>query len=208
MQSFDTGQLFFKYRHPLLILLVGAVLISGGLFFLKSGISSGTKIEILDDGLSETSGKFISVEVAGEVVTPGVYKVPLGSRVEDALILSGGFSGGADRDWTEKYLNRAAKLSDGQKIYIPGVSEQSVAPGAKNGGQYQSTSASFSSDSKVPININSASLGELDALPGIGPVYGQSIIDHRPYSNVEELLSKGALKKNVYEKIKDLVSIY
>ena len=58
------------------------------------------------------------------------------------------------------------------------------------------------------ININTASLQELDTLPGIGPVYGQSIVEHRPYSNIEELMSKGALKKNVYEKVKDLVTIY
>ena len=58
------------------------------------------------------------------------------------------------------------------------------------------------------VNINTATLKELDTLPGIGPVYGQNIIEHRPYSTVEELLSKAVLKKNVYEKIKDKVSVY
>ncbi|MHA2055880.1 MAG: ComEA family DNA-binding protein [Candidatus Hodarchaeales archaeon] len=56
--------------------------------------------------------------------------------------------------------------------------------------------------------MNTATLKELDSLPGIGPVYGQSIIEHRPYSTVEELLSKDALKKSTYEKVKDLVTVY
>jgi len=57
-------------------------------------------------------------------------------------------------------------------------------------------------------NVNSANQSELEDLTGIGPVYAQSIIEHRPYSNVEELVSKGALKKSVFEKIKDSVTAY
>jgi competence protein ComEA len=158
-----------------------------------------------------TSGQIsgeITVEVTGEVINPSVYKLSSGSRVEDLLIISGGFSISADRFWTDKYLSRVAKLTDGQKVYIPSVNQQSNFLSAKNSGGDQTISPDFSSDSNILINVNTTSLSQLDLLPGIGHVYGQSIIEHRLYSNVEELLSKGALKSSVYQKVKDLVTVY
>jgi len=199
---------FLKYRLLLIILLTGVVLIAGGIFLNKLNIS-GTKVEVLQ---ATTEGQNalgeIVVEIAGEVEKPGVYRLPGGSRVEDLLVSSGGVSSSADRDWMAKALNRAAKLSDGQKIYIPKVNEQSTQGSAKNTAEYQTISPIFSGQESGLVNINTASLKELDALPGIGPVYGQNIIEHRPYSNVEELLSRAVLKTSVYEKIKDLISVY
>lgn len=210
MQGFDYRELLSKFRYPLLIFLIGITLVLGGIFFFKSGPSfGGTKVEVLTDGVEENNNsKSITTEISGEVINPGVYKLSNDGRVDDLLIAAGGFSQKADRVWTDKYLNRAAKVSDGQKIYIPSIDKQSDVLSAKNVGGDQSISTNFSSDSKILININSASLGELDTLPGIGQVYGQSIIEHRPYSNVSELLSKEVLKKSVYEKIKDKISIY
>lgn len=200
---------FQRYRYPLLILLVGLVLSLLGLFIVKSGlIPPSAKVEVLSSTTSGEGTNEIAVEIAGEILKPGVYKLASGSRVDDLLIISGGFTASADRVWTDKYLNRAAKLTDGQKIFIPSINEQSNVLSAKNTGGDQTVSSTLSSDSKTLININTASLGELDTLPGIGPVYGQSIIEHRPYSNIEELLSKGALKSSVYQKVKDLVSVY
>lgn len=183
-----------SYRKILLICLVGLVLIGLGVLFLKAGNLSGTKVEILNS-TKEGEGAFseIVVEVSGQVEKPGVYKLPFGSRVEDALILSGGLSSSADRVWVEKSLNRAAKLIDGQKLYIP---------------QKGTSNLSNTGNTSNLININTADAKTLDTLPGIGQVYGQSIIEHRPYSNIEELLSKGVLKTGVYEKIKDKITVY
>ena len=215
MQGINFDELFVKFRYPLLILLVGLILTLIGVFIVKSGLtSSSTKVEVLTASTSGQASGEITVEIAGEVLKPGVYKLPAGSRVEDLLIISGGFTAGADRSWTDKYLNRAVKLTDGQKIFIPkvgtipSVNQQSNTTGAKNSGGDQTTSSTFSSDSNALININTASLSQLDSLPGIGPVYGQSIIEHRPYSDVPELLSKGALRPSDYQKVKDLVSVY
>jgi competence protein ComEA len=210
MDGFNYQELLSKFRYPLLIFLIGMVLVLGGIFFFKSGLSfGGTKVEVLTDGVEENNNsKSITAEISGEVVNPGVYKLSSNGRVDDLLIAAGGFSQKADRVWTDKYLNRAAKVIDGQKVFIPSVDKQSDVLSAKNVGGDQSISTNFSSDSMGLININSASLGELDSLPGIGQVYGQSIIEHRPYSDVSELLSKGVLKKSVYEKIKNEISIY
>jgi competence protein ComEA len=218
MQGFDSGELLTKFRYPILILLIGTILIGGGIFFYKSGLNfGGTKVEVLGSttenssadvsGSASGSGELV-VEISGEVINPGVYKLPNGSRVDDLLIVAGGFSANADRAWTDRYLNRAAKITDGQKVYIPPVSQQSTGSTARGGGGDQTVSPAISSDSNALININTASLSQLDALPGIGQVYGQSIIDHRPYSTVDELLSKGALKTSVYNKVKDMVTIY
>jgi competence protein ComEA len=209
VNSFNIGELIIKFRYPLLILLLGLILTAFGVFISKSGLMSPpTKIEVLNSTTSGQINGTLTVEVSGQVITPGVYKLAAGSRVEDLLIISGGLTSLADRIWTEKYLNRAAKLTDGQKVYIPSVNEQSSVVSAKTGGGDQTVSANFSSDSNALININTASLTQLDSLPGIGQVYGQSIIEHRPYSNVEELLSKGALRSSVYLKVKELVSVY
>jgi len=195
-----------KSRGILLTLLFGVILVGFGVFFFKSGLGSpSTKVEVLEATTESQGNREMVVEIAGEVEKPGVYKLPGGSRVDDLLAVSGGLGANANRDWVEKYLNRAAMLVDSQKIYIP---SQSEALSAKETGGDQSVSADFSGQGSGGTNINTASLSELDKLPGIGPAYGQSIIDHRPYSTNEELVSKGALKKSVYEKVKDLVNVY
>ena len=191
---------FFRFRYAILIFLLGVILTGVGLFISQNEKDGDTdQVEILT-GASEArdEGSEIVVEIAGEVEKPGVYKLPKNSRVEELLIASGGISEGADRDWMEKSLNRAARLSDGQKIYIPAVGEQRSNPSGE----------SWGSGGSGLININSASQKELESLPGIGPAYAQNIIEHRSYSNVEELSTKGVLKKSTYEEIKDLVTVY
>jgi competence protein ComEA len=198
-------------RNKVLILIgtIGLILIAVGIFFFKSGLDfGGTKVEVISGSTEIDNPKNITAEIAGEVISPGVYKLQEESRIDDLLVLAGGFSAKADRVWADKYLNRAAKITDGQKVYIPSINQQSISSSAKLGVGYQTVSPSFSSDSLRPVNINTASLQELDTLPGIGQIYGQSIIEHRPYSNVSELTSKGVLKTSVYNKIKDLISVY
>lgn len=209
MQSFDTLELLSKFRYPILFVLSGAVLLTAGIFVFKLGtMPASTEVEVLSAATSTDNPENITVEISGSVVKPGVYKMPYVSRIDDLLIVSGGFAADADRVWTDKYLNRAGKLADGQKIYIPSIDKQINAKTAKDGEVYQSGSAAFLPDSNTTVNINTATLKELDSLPGIGQTYGQNIIEHRPYSNTSELLTKGVLKQSVYDKIKNLVTVY
>ena len=209
MKNFNYSEFFLKFRYPILIILIGLVLTACGAFFVKSGIlSSSSKVEVLEATTSGQVQSKITAEIAGEVIKPGVYNLPAGSRVDDLLTVSGGLTASADRVWTDQYLNRAAKLTDGQKVYIPGVSQQSASATAKNGGGGQTVSSTISSDSNTLVNINTGSAAELDSLPGIGPVYAQNIVEHRPYSTLEELVSKGAIKQSLYDKIKNLITIY
>ena len=196
-------------KKILLIILTGFVLTGIGAIYLKSGASMGTtKVEVLEDSVASQNTSEITVEVSGSIENPGVYKLASGSRIEDLLVSAGGFSKDADRNYLDKYLNRASKLTDGQKLYIPSLGEQTLGVSAKEGTPDQTISSTFGAQNGVSVNINTASLTELDSLPGIGQVYGQSIIDHRPYSNTQELVSKGAIKQNVFEKIKNQVTTY
>lgn len=201
MENLD--KFLFKFRYPLLISLFGIIFLGTGVLFFKNGNRvSSTKVEVLNSSTeNQNNVSEIFVEVSGQVEKPGVYKLEKGARVEDALILAGGLSAGADRVWVEKSLNRAAKLIDGQKIYIPKVNDSTVPLRQGFAGQGEVTNNGLT-------NINTADLKTLDLLPGIGQVYGQSIIEHRPYSNIEELTSRGVLKTGVYEKIKDKISVF
>lgn len=195
-----------KYHRYIIFLLIGLILIGFGIFLFKTGsFDQNNKVEILNSAVEPLEGQEITVEIGGAIEKPGVYKLSNTSRIEDLLITSGGLSASADREWVSKNINRASKLTDGQKIYI--YSQSEVESAKKNGGSLDikgvSTTA-LTGDLEL-ININTASLSELDTLPGIGPVYGQKIIDNRSYSTLEELVSKGVIPQKTFEKIVDKI---
>lgn len=209
--NIDWEELLLKYRYQILLVLVGVILIGLGVFLFKNKDSLySSSVEVLESssGNEDIGSGEVVIEVAGAIETPGVYRLSTNARVEDALIAAGGISVDADRDWMEKTLNRAAKIIDGQKIYIPRVNEQISGMSASNVAGYQSTSSVGGSDFSRTVNVNIASQKELESLWGIGPVTAQNIIEQRPYSSVEELLNKKILKSNVYETNKDKLSVY
>ena len=155
-------------------------------------------VEIIKGSSNQNTSDTVVVDVAGEVERPGVYTLPNSSRMGDAIVLAGGFSAAADRNWVAQMLNLASELKDGQKIYIPARQE---ALGASPG-----TPSMPGSQGK--ININTASLGELDSLPGIGEVRAQAIAAQRPYGDIAELISKAQVPQSVFEKIKNQISTY
>lgn len=209
-----TSLLTSSFSQKLVIfLLLGLILIGFGVLAYKTDIFlSGDTVEVLNnttvgqnagpDGSSE-----IVVEISGSVEKSGVYKMKVGDRVDDVLIVSGGLSATADRDWVEKNINRASKLIDGQKIYI--YSQSEVESAKTNGGIKldQGVLGESSSNFSDLVNINTASQSELEKLIGIGPVYAQKMIEHRPYSNTQELVSKKIIPQKTYEKIKSEISL-
>jgi competence protein ComEA len=206
-ESLGFEKILDKNKIPFALAIIGLILVGFGAFMYRQGSFGKTpEIEVLES--ATINEEEIVVEVAGAVEKPGVYKLHDGSRVEDLLIVAGGVSATANRDWMEKMINRAARLKDGQKLYIPDVDEQTDVLSAKRTGGEQTTSPAWGSGLGDMVNINTATLKELDALPGIGPGYGQNIIEHRPYSNTEELLINDVVPKNTYEKIKDSVTVY
>jgi competence protein ComEA len=197
----------YKNRIYLALILLGAIFLGSGVFLFRNP-KQDPNIEIVEMASETKENKDIYVEIAGAVENPGVYSLPPNARVEDLFIKAGGLTGDADKAWMEKYVNRAAKLFDGQKIYLPRENEHSLDLSANNSVGEEEALLGTSTNTDELVNINTASQKQLESLPGIGPVYAQNVIEHRPYSSIEELVSKEALKTHVYEKIKDLITIY
>lgn len=191
------NEIIDQYKIPIALSLVGLVLIIGGLF--SSGLFKKTiKLQQFPKE-SLTNYQKIKVDISGAVINPGVYEIETGSRMEDLVKSSGGFSASASAEYISKTINLATKISDGQKVYIPFEGESPQYSGVGVMG-IQTTSSS-------KIGINSATGGQLEALPGIGAVTAEKIISKRPYQSVDELLIKKVVSKTVYDKIKDLVDL-
>ena len=198
-------EIILRYKRSIIVGLIGCLFLGFGILSFNKESFKSNDIEIVT---SEKAGNTIKVEIAGSVNSPGVYSFDSEGRVEDVITMAGGLSGDANIEWVSKFLNKAAYLSDGQKIYIPSINEQTTAMSATLGVGDQSTSGTQNGDSSKIVNINTASQKELEALSGIGPVTAQNVIEHRPYSSLEELVSRDILKKNVFEKIRDQLTLY
>ena len=163
------------------------------------------------DDADESSAKSSSaaevyVDVDGAVVSPGVYRLKEGARVSQAIDAAGGLT--AEADVTG--LNRASKVADGQKIYVPKVGEQQTvtAGGGADGGAVVTSGAN---DAAGLVNINTASVAELQTLSGIGPSMAQSIIDERtkngPFASVDDLMRVSGIGEKKLAKIKDCICV-
>ncbi len=139
----------------------------------------------------------ITVFVSGSVRQAGLYALPYGSRVNDAIQSAGGFSDGADTG----SINLAATLQDGEQVEVP-----ARVPTVEGG-----PIANQNSSSSQLVDINAATLEELDTLPGIGPITAQKIIDYRvangPFISTDGLLAVDGIGQATFDKIKGLISV-
>ncbi len=200
----DLEKIIEKYKLQLGIGLLGIILLGLGAIFLRLNQET-PKIEIISSSEQESTGKIV-VDLQGAVQNPGVYELPAGSRINDLLIHAGGLAVDADREWLSKNINLAQKLSDGVKVYIPNQKEvwQFGGPGLATTSQGGEVAGAVAGK----ININNASQSQLESLWGIGEVRAKAIIANRPYQNIDELLIKAKIPKNVFEAIKDKITIY
>ncbi|OUP07834.1 ComEA family DNA-binding protein [Collinsella sp. An2] len=150
----------------------------------------------------------IVVDVTGAVATPSVVTLPAGSRVEDALRAAGGVTEDAEL----AALNRAAPLTDGQKVHVPRVGEAVTSSGgAASPGEVTSSGASPAGASSGLVNINSADATALDALPGVGPATAQAIIEDReangPFASIEDIMRVSGIGEKKFANLKDLICV-
>jgi competence protein ComEA len=175
-----------------------------------SGVSGGTGDRGTATATTATATEVV-VHVAGAVASPGVRRLPPGSRVIDALDAAGGALPDADLP----RINLAAPLVDGQQVYVPKPGEQPpVAAGPGAPGVAGAAGGAAGPGGSLPgalVDLNTATAEQLDTLPGVGPSTAAAIIAHRdqngPFTSVDQLLDVRGIGEAKLEQLRDLVSV-
>lgn len=143
--------------------------------------------------------KPIVVHITGAVPRPGVYALPKGARVQDGISAAGGFLAEAEKT----NINLAQSLEDGEKLDIPFIEGASPV--------LATPLPEVVSSTIELVNVNTASIAELDTLPGIGPTTAQKIIDYRTqnghFLNIEDIINVSGIGPATYERLKDLITV-
>ena len=200
-----------EYKIIVICAVLGLAL--GGFFLLKPTSQTSVKETNLQAEVAavskETSTEkeekeespeqdLITVDVKGAVKSPGIYDLPIGSRVHDAVQKAGGLTEEAD----SKSLNLAQKISDEALVYVPTKGEDTS--------QATQSNASHSKENKK-VNLNKASLEELKQVKGLGAKRAQDIIDHRDsngkFKSVDELKKVSGIGAKTIEKLKEYVTV-
>jgi len=192
-----------KIVDGLLVLGFLLVILGIGINFRDQFVEKG-KTEIVTNNVGSTEkndtqiNNKVVIDISGEVVNPGVYKLEEGAILDEAIAMAGGLGVKANLAWIDRNLNRAEKLYDGQKIYIPNiVDDEKVILGV--------------STTKNIVRINTASLEDLDTLNGVGPSIAQRIIDYRTenggFKSVEEIKLVPGIGDKMFEKIKNDIQL-
>jgi competence protein ComEA len=163
--------------------------------------------------LTATPGP-LRVDVAGAVRHPAVYRLAPGSLVADAIAAAGGPAEDADLD----RINKALPLDDYMQVYVPRRSAASACSVTQTAAEPPPISTAPARADKAPavagergqaarINLNTATLAELDTLPGVGEATAEKIIAGRPYASVEDLLRVDGIAEAKLAKLRDLVTV-
>ena len=188
---------FSKEQEKAIAILFAGFLIIGGLFV---ALNLGGKAEALPAvKVPEVPAisPIVFVDVAGKVNKPGVYKLPSGSRAIDAITAAGGARKGVDLS----DINLAHQLVDGEQILV-GAPKPVLASRSKGSSKVKLNG---------PLNINTATAAQLDALPGVGPVTAGRIITYRekngPFKSIDDLRKVSGMGASKFEALKSLIRI-
>ena len=203
-------------EYKIIVICAGLGLVLGGFFLLKPVAQTPAKesnlqsevIAVPKDSTDEKEDgnqkeevveqDLITVDVKGGVKTPGIYDLPVGSRINDAVQKAGGLTDSAD----SKSINLAQKISDEALVYVPTKEEATS--------QETQSSASNTKENKK-VNLNKASVEELKQVKGLGAKRAQDIIDHREsngkFKSVDELKKVSGIGAKTIEKLKEYVTV-
>lgn len=154
----------------------------------------------------ERTAKEVVIHVAGAVLRPGVYSLPEGSRVIDAVAAAGGPSGAADAN----AVNLARRVYDGERLYVPTRDETRRGDWGSDGGAGGGLPTGSGPGPGGKVNLNTATRAELEALPGIGPSLAGRIIDYRtrngPFRTPEELMNVSGIGEKRFADLEGLIT--
>jgi competence protein ComEA len=183
-----------RYRIHIMGALVSLLILAGAVIYLRR--PTPQPIEIVEPSPSPIpTPAQLAVYVTGAVVNPGVYHLPEGSRIEEALQAAGGPTAEADLN----RINLALRVHDEQQVYVPQIGEENLPapPGSPSGGGL--------------VNINAAGAAELETLSGIGPTLAQRIIDYReahgPFAAIEDIMNVQGIGEGLFSEIRDLITV-
>jgi competence protein ComEA len=178
------------------VLVVAALAVTVGIGIVR-GAMAPTEQVVVEATPTAVPGPSadLYVHVSGAVRSPGLYVVPAGSRVVDAIAAAGGFADDADRD----AVNLARAVDDGEQLPVPRVGEAPAQAGA----------APAAADGRV--NLNTADASQLEELPRIGPALAERIIawrdDNGRFTSVDDLLAVPGIGDKMLESLRDLVTV-
>jgi len=195
-----------RARALVYALAVLALLVVAGQFVLRKSDGHAARASVAGAGseahalhASHAPARRLYVHVAGAVQRPGLYRLRDGSRVQDAVDRAGGAKPKADLS----LVNLAAPVVDGQQVLVPTRGQAQAAVGTSG--------ATPGAGLVVKVHLNSATLEQLDVLPGIGPVTAQKILDYRTehgaFTSVGELDSVSGIGPATMEELKPLVDL-
>ncbi|MGW1608586.1 helix-hairpin-helix domain-containing protein [Streptomyces sp. NPDC002285] len=166
---------------------------------------SSTSAAVGASGAGATAAAEIVVDVSGKVREPGIHRLPAGSRVADALRAAGGVRPGTKTD----SLNRARFLVDGEQVIVGGPAVVSGAAAGTGAGTGTGGAAVAGAAPSAPVALNTATVEQLDTLPGVGPVLAQHIIDYRTqhggFRSVDELREVNGIGDRRFADLRNLV---
>jgi competence protein ComEA len=187
------------HRSLLAAGMIGAVVVSIGVLVARRPEPPRLLVQqaATRPAVSPQVTSLVVIHLSGEVIAPGIYRLPAGARIDDALKAAGGPTSEGD----VHRINLAARLADGQQIVVP----KRIDP------VFAALAAASPSPAPGRVNVNMASVPELDRLPGVGPVTAQRIVayreQHGPFSNIEQLRDAKLVNGATFEKIKELIGI-
>lgn len=202
-----------NFRWQALIWIIVALL-AVGIIYLVASPPRGEAIALQ----APPTPAPLLVHVVGAVADPGLYSLPLNSRVQDVIDAAGGLTQDAD----SSALNLAARIEDGERILVPSVpasplptqvaAPEVVAPGAEPSPQtFPNQSTTIDPFASELVNINTATQEQLEELPGIGPVTAAKIIAYReefgPFASVEAIQEVSGIGPVKFEGMKDLITV-
>jgi competence protein ComEA len=169
---------------------------------VESILPAAGTVTVATPAPSTTAAPRLLVHIEGEVARPGVHELADGARVMDAVAAAGGLTDDADRE----RINLAARVSDGERLWLPAVGEAEPGVVASAGGGDRGPEGESDGG---PIDINAADESDLEQLPGIGPALAAAIVGHRndhgPFRSVDDLLDVSGIGPAKLEQLRDLV---
>lgn len=208
----NAGCILFRAIAGFMIIFMSSGCGSDHVSYEPAGVTDGTDAQVTEQQTDESSATsentgYVYVYVCGAVKQEGVYRLPEGSRINDALILAGGLT----EDAASGVLNLAEPVQDGQKLYFPTKDELADQQNALRDGAYTDSQIDSSGEQTQKIDINTADKEQLMTLSGIGEAKAESIIryraEHGNFAQIEDITNVDGIGESLFQKIKEYIYV-